>query len=432
MAAIKEMISEMSRIGILIGIIILALFTSVTLAEEHSSRLYFQGSSADGYGLWTSDGTEANTKEITPAEGSFNKPSDLTVLDHKLIFFAKDESGNVRLWRTDGTSKGTKEIIVRNGHRKGVAGSGNLNHTPKSIGLVEYNGVLFFRGTNIDGRFGLWKTDGTSNGTFEVFAQEPTSMTVANNSLYFSTVSNNTKEITRWQIWKTDGKTTSLELDEDGDHKLRPRQMVGFRGKLYFQGLAEAQRQTLCSLSPERDYKCFYDVISPSDLWVDRNTNILLFSAYGPRRMAGLWKSDGTEAGTEEVLVKGADLLVGLSPYGFFAAFDKVLMAGCYSHDTHGGKAALWVTDMTPEGTRRIRVKGSASDVGPNSLTMFQGAVYFLANGAGARRPTLWRLDWNKDHSGPGVAVPVPGFSTGGRSVTTAWHSLVGAQLKAD
>lgn len=422
----------MSRTGIGIGIVTFLFFTSSAVADERDSLLYFKGSRADGYGLWMSDGTEANTTEITPVEGSFNKPSDLTVHNHKLVFFAEDARSFVRLWRSDGTPNGTKEIIVKNGHRKGVAGSGNLNHKPRSMGFTEYSGALFFRGVNIDGNFGLWRTDGTSSGTYQVIAREPSSMAVVDKFLYFSTADNYTGEVTKWQIWKTDGKTASLELDEEGDNKLRPRQMVGFRGKLYFVGMAETRRRTLCSLSPQREYNCFYDVVSPYDLWVNRDTNTLLFNANSVEGSGGsLWKSDGTEAGTVEVPVNGADRF-GLMPHGFFSAFGKVLMAGDYSHDQHGGKSALWVTDTTSQGTRRLRVKNGASDMEPSSFTMFRGSVFFIDSVAGRRRPTLWRLDWNEDRNGPGDAVPVPGFSTGRGAVTAAMHALVAAQLKAD
>src|SRR5262249_50711151 len=96
--------------------------------------------------------------------------------------------------------------------------------------------------------------------------------------------------------------------------------------------------------------------------WASMGGN-LYFEANDPAQASshGLWKSDGTNAGT--VLVKGfASDLKELTRIGnnlFFTASDGV-------------SDGLWRSDGTSDGTIRL-----TSDVSTNSLTDLNGTLYF-------------------------------------------------------
>lgn len=102
----------------------------------------------------------------------------------------------------------------------------------------------------------------------------------------------------------------------------------------------------------------------------------------------GLWKSDGTEAGTQ--LVKdinpgsagsSPDQFVNVNGTLFFRADDGV----------HGRE--LWKSDGTAEGTQLVAdLEPGAASSGPNGLRAAGGRLYFYAQ-AGASGVQLWVSD---------------------------------------
>jgi ELWxxDGT repeat protein len=73
-----------------------------------------EGINASGqYGLWATDGTAANTLELTGIAGasaSGLSPTDMTVFNSEVLFSGVDASGQYGLWVTDGTAAGTHEL----------------------------------------------------------------------------------------------------------------------------------------------------------------------------------------------------------------------------------------------------------------------------------------------------------------------------------
>ena len=70
--------------------------------------LYFTAQSAEGRGLWTTDGTDAGTvlvKSVSPLADSL--PMALTPAGGLLFFVADDGVAGRELWRSDGTFDGT-------------------------------------------------------------------------------------------------------------------------------------------------------------------------------------------------------------------------------------------------------------------------------------------------------------------------------------
>ena len=123
----------------------------------------FEGINASGqYGLWATDGTTANTLELTGIAGaSVNglSPTDMTVFNGEVLFNGVDASGQNGLWVTNGTAAGTYELT-------GITCANTNGIVPYN--LTVFNGVVLFEGTDTNGQYGLWVTDGTTAGTHEL------------------------------------------------------------------------------------------------------------------------------------------------------------------------------------------------------------------------------------------------------------------------
>ena len=121
-----------------------------------------------GYALWKSDGTPGGTEMIFDFPNEYEEPAiqsgqNFIEYNGSLFFWASDSIHGYELWRTDGTTAGT--YMVKD-MEPGIASSNNEgNRAQEGIlhGTV-LNGTLYFR------RFGPskienWKTDGTAAGT---------------------------------------------------------------------------------------------------------------------------------------------------------------------------------------------------------------------------------------------------------------------------
>lgn len=256
--------------------------------------LYFSAESSRGdRELWKTDGTESGTqlvKDILPGEeGSY--PDELFVMGDTLFFRARTELGT-ELWKSDGTAEGTvqvKDIALGSedswptyftefggelyfsaaGYdgesRTGTElwksdGTGEATVLVKDIwsgsgdsipyGFIEYDGVLFFAGRGSDGEADdgheLWRTDGTSEGTYRVSdlfvgqfgGSAPQDFFVANDILFFTAIGDDGVFRTDRELWMTDGTDEGTKLVEDllygyGDSRFR---LMDQRGDLLYFG----------------------------------------------------------------------------------------------------------------------------------------------------------------------------------------------------
>ena len=95
---------------------------ALTLSSQTSSGynfkdlngfVYFSADNGiNGFELWKTDGTEANTElltDINPGVGSSN-PANLTEMGGLLFFTANNSTNGIELWITDGTAAGTQMV----------------------------------------------------------------------------------------------------------------------------------------------------------------------------------------------------------------------------------------------------------------------------------------------------------------------------------
>ena len=367
-------------------------FDPVKSAVAVGSRYAFVcPSTTIGYEVWASDGTAANTgvlKDIYPGtEGSLPYIFNARLGGYVFMQAREPTMGN-ELYKTDGTPGGT--VLV-----KDIDPGPNYSN-PSS--LTEALGKIVFIATTAAAGTELWSTDGTSAGTVLVKDINPGSdgsypggLTEMNGWLYF--VAND--GTSGAELWRTDGTAANTQRVID----LYPGSNDGVSGSpvrmgnyLYFNGTTgsgtgnELWRTdgTAAGTALVKDINTGSASSSPGSFAAIGGT--LYFTASGPGS-TGVepWKSDGTAAGT--VLVK--DIRPGSgdsSPSGFTLYNGEVYFGA--NDGTNG--AELWKTDGTPAGTVLVKdVRSGSSGSSPSRFTVLNGALLFFAADA-VGEPTLW------------------------------------------
>ncbi len=346
------------------------------------------GSNGFTYDLWRSDGTESGTKKVMDllSVPGLTEPGQFTPLGDVWLFAAADPQGGSELWRTDWTPEGTfrvKDI------RPGAVSSG-----PNSLTAI--GDTLYF--TADDGASGrqLWISDGTAAGTLRV--------TSAVDGLpYFQDLTQVGDRIVGaglddqhgyYQLWSTDGS-------EGGMSRINGAPHGGFRGfvshgdRLFF--IADPQLwSTDGTEAGTRMVKEFAAVsVSSVEPLASIGDRLLLFGAAD--QGVGLWQSDGTPDGT--VLVKDVQLPTPSSFGGYFhpqfaTVGDSLLF---FAADSDG--YALWKSDGTDSGTQRVAAPLPNADWAElRSLGSAGGRAYF-ATTRGENR--LWTSDGSPEGTFP-------------------------------
>jgi ELWxxDGT repeat protein len=281
--------------------------------------------------------------------GSVTSPS----YNHVWLFAATTADGE-ELWRTDGTSAGTYRVKDIN--------PGPGSSSPADFTLDWYQGwILFTADDGVHGRE-LWVTDGTEAGTLLFYDLVPGSAgsspakfvrTVVGGQgrVFFTALTGSGEE-----LWATDGAT-------------------------------EGTYQVL-DINPGVDGS-LPSIVVPAQCAAGQ---VVLFAATDPVGGRELWRSDGTAAGTVQVrnLRNGANSSnpEHLVNAGASLGTDEVYFSAI---GTQGKE--LWKTDGTQAGTvqvKDIRVGGASS---PQQLTAIgPSLVYFSANDGTTGRE-LWRSD---------------------------------------
>jgi ELWxxDGT repeat protein len=145
----------------------------------------------------------------------------------------------------------------------------------------------------------------------------------------------------------------------------------------------------------------------------------LLFQMEGPAAdQCGWWTSDGTAAGTREILPfpHGIRCATGVQPFG--SKFLFVARAG----SSRNSNPQLFVSDGTVAGTQQIsRVRGVRDDLDPGFVRI-GGTVFFLIVNQTGLDAELWRTDGTPKGTHRAARLPQPSrlFGFGGSLYLTA------------
>jgi ELWxxDGT repeat protein len=405
-------------------------------------RLYATAGDDFRRDVWRSDGTEAGTVPVTsgPSFESF-QAHHLTAAG-SWLYFLEGDSG-IDLWRTDGTPGGALKLA-----------SGVFPNM-----LASYHGRAWFlrQGAEAD-HAELWSSDGSPASTVQVaslpagFLPQGT-LAVEGDLLYFPLTLSSQR-----QLWRSDGTTAgtreaaAFSHDDDGDpqvtragshtffldlvfilvtdgtpagtrplvddERLTAQELAALGGTLLFAGKKDGSQGLWRSDGTAAGTSVVQEFVSLEQLTAADGR--LFFVADDGIHGAELWTSDGTAAGTRLVrdVAPGLDasLPQSLTPLGqrlFFTAWDSA----------HGFE--MWQTDGTEAGTRRVQdiAPGAASST-PASFTAVGDTLFFSADD-GATGRELWALPL----AGPAGCQPAPSrlCLNGGRyQVEAVWRDFQG------
>ena len=253
-----------------------------------------------GRQLWKSDGTSAGTLAVNTTAPISDGGSVQQAAVGSTLYFGASGPGGTELWSSDGTSAGTGRV-------EDINPTGDA--APRSLVAVG-NRVAFSADDGVSGRE-LWVSDGTAEGTLLAADlntatpnARPEGLLVAGSTAFFAADDG----VHGYELWKTDGTSAGTKLVKD---------------------IAPGSRS---GLEASWDYAPAWSAVAMGDA--------IFFAANDGVRGTGLWKSDGTEAGTTRLsnAVPGQMAVIGT----------RLVFV------TEDGQQ-LWKSNGTKTGTKRIK-----------------------------------------------------------------------------
>jgi ELWxxDGT repeat protein len=289
------------------------------------------------------------------------------------VFFVATTSTGAELWSTDGTETGTAQVADIN--------PGSSSSSPSLF--AEVNGKLLFNARDSSHGEELWVTDGTSAGTRLLAdinpgtrASLPGDRIVYHDQMIFAADDG----IDGSELWTTDGTPTGTRFFKDlypGAGGSNPSSFVLFHDLIYFSAAGGLWK----SDGTPAGTVLVKPACGPINLTVAGSH--LFFSGYLPETGNEPWVSDGTESGTHMIM----DIRPGSqqSMYYPMTAFgDSVLFAAVASEFD----ARLWISDGTTAGTHQV----DPGVVNDSQIVVIGGTAFYTAT-TSATGQELWKTD---------------------------------------
>lgn len=348
-----------------------------------SDRLFFSASISESPPhLWTSDGTEEGTIELSAPLNRFTGSAPVAFRSG-VLFSAIDDRGS-ELWYSDGTIAGT--AIVRD-IRKPHAGS-----DPRPVAALGRQ--LIFSADDGTAGTEMWVSDGTATHTrilkdiapgadSSVASRlgEGVESLVFDGTLYFRALDAEHGA----ELWRTDGSEEGTWLVADltpGPESSYPSRFIAHDGSLYFIAGGNIYRSDGSASGTKPIFRLPW-AAGPFEF--ASLGNYLYFVARG---LPGIWRSDGTVSGTEVLPIDEVSSMTGL-----IAFQNQLVFSG-----TSGGAEGVWISDGTARGTRLVRNTLTAtlpndSFSHPERFFPAGNYLYFQAAPSTFDELSLWRTD---------------------------------------
>ena len=366
--------------------------------------------------LWVTGGTSAGTSELSAAVSNVNnsglfwdylKP-DFTVLGSMALFEGLDSSNKYNPWVTNGTAAGTSELYVAGAYSGGAIFPANSSNS-SSVGpdFTVFGNQAVFLSLNASDVLGIAITNGTEAGTSEL------SVGGAYSGGLFDWSTSPNPEFTAL------GNEVLFEGEDQSGHLGLWVTNGTVLGTSELTGIANAYSGGL-----------FASGVNPD---LTANGNVALFDGYDSSGHLQLWVTNGTAAGTSEVVAAGAGSS-GLNPTDF--AFLPISSQPAPDDFTGNGisdilwqntdgQAAIWLMNGTTPTSEAVagpnpgsnwKVIGSTGDFTDNGKSdiLWQNtdgqAAIWLMNGAtptseavvGANPGASWHVVGSGDFNGDG------------------------------
>jgi ELWxxDGT repeat protein len=396
------------------------------------TRVLFVADADDiGRELWRSDGTANGTvpvADLLPGDLGAN-PMALTVLNGVLYFYADDGEHGFELWCTNGISTRLVRDILPG---EGSAIPSGLFTSPRGPDLTVAGDVLVFAAHDGEHGIELWRSDGTPGGTRLLLDAAPDTMlgglrlgdvatpftAVGGDAVFFSLDVEQPPLTLR--AWRSDGTAAGTTVI----------------GELPFTGIGQAPT----GVAALGDAVYFtYPAAGVANLWRAADGTASVVRAFAGRRVGppqviggqllfladdgdgcGLWRSDGTAAGTMPLRADApaaASCPDGLTIPGTEAALGGFGARALLAAVDPGRGSELIVTDGSADGTRLVRDINDTRQRNAGSSIIFDGGALddrlLFSAAAGPGLPIgLWRSDGSA--SGTELLAPISPVAGGG------------------
>lgn len=364
--------------------------SSSTSFVDYNNDIYFVANdSIHGYELWKTDGTETGTEIVHDIiEGPTSSSPKFLTLHQGKLFFVVYKDNHYHLCKSDGTNM---EFIKDLGENDfGVA---------FRVEEIKSSGDYLYFVTAAAGE-DLWISDGTEAGTYKIKDFYSCNNLTDVNGKLFCTAYELYKGET--ELWNTDGTETKLVKDIGQGYSSAPKDLINFDGLLFFTATTEENgRELWKSDGTEEGTIQVVDISTgtqssflSANFYILNNT--LYFSSMDNEHGLELWKTDGSEIGTE--MVKDINSgLEGSFPTQLMAINDLIYFQA-YTIE-HG--IELWKTDGTESGTLLVAdiFPGHFSS-SPAHIAAVNNDVFFIAETTDKGRQ-IWKIAYNTINSIP-------------------------------
>jgi|CXWL01.1.fsa_nt_gi ELWxxDGT repeat protein len=367
---------------------------------ELSSGLVYAAS--DGLGavrLWHSDGTPGNATPLGTVATSLDPAADVrsAAAGPERAYYTADGATNHQLWATDGTPAGTAAvwsgltrptvaslgdgnavvladaIYVANGDPAGTTRVADLRSQPSEALALPGDRAVFAGAPGDPVWRGLWTSDGTAQGTFQVSSEplQPVCLTAfGTNTLFASQTASSTPA-----LWLSDGETAAATV-----------------------AIADWYFEPLTGCSPERiattpDHQVYFAQSPWTAPWFFDGISSRQLAEVGTGRLGkmlpfgngALVQVEGAQVGLWFVPSNGEAATPLTSR---FVRAGSLLQAGERAYFANGPD--LWSTDATPEGTVLVASLGELGDTlrlypaGNDELLIMGNAAVWTSDGTAA------------------------------------------------
>jgi len=349
-----------------------------------NGAVYFAARDSRGYELWKSDGTEAGTvlvKDIWPGTGD-SSPLEITMAGNRFFFHATDGTHGAELWTSDGTAAGTSRVAdLKAGPSDAFPA---VNGFRPRYGLSALGNDLLFLAEDSSG-LRPWRTNGTAAGTVPVSPAGLTAVLnstkagrVAGGQLYFLS---GPKGL---EVWASDGTAAGTRqvrdfVTETSAFTLREGKMDQLHT---FAALGDV---LLFAASDGSGSELWRTDGTPGGTWQaagigppPNGSAPHEIHAVGDQAVflaaSRVWASDGAPGSAQPLTPADSQAKENLLPFGG-SIFFPVSSGGDFSDSDR-----LWKTDGTPAGT--LEVVDLATDTQSvkvaGELTASGGKIFFL------------------------------------------------------